>query len=63
MRRVISALAAGLAAAALAGCVETLQSAYDDRAYDECDNASGNARAHSDCYDRVDANRRAHSDN
>jgi hypothetical protein len=56
MRRIILAL---VAAAALAGCVESLQSAYDDRARDECDNNTDNSR---DCYDSVDRNSRAHQD-
>lgn len=57
MRRMILAL---IAAAALAGCVESLQAAYDDRARDECDNSTNNPRARSTCYDNVDGNSRAH---
>ena len=59
MRRIILAL---VAAAALAGCVESLQSAYDGRARDECDNNTDNSRARSGCYDSVDRNSRAHQD-
>jgi hypothetical protein len=49
-----------IAAAALAGCVESLQAAYDDRARDECDNTTNNSRARSDCYDGVDHNSHSH---
>lgn len=44
--------------AALAGC-SMLQSAYDERAREECDQGTrGSARG--DCYDRVERNAREH---
>jgi hypothetical protein len=59
MRRIILAL---FAIAALAGCAETLQGMYDDRAREECDNNTDNSRSRGDCYDNVDRNSRAHRD-
>lgn len=45
------------AACALTGCISSLEGAYDDHAREECDSqTSGSAR--SDCYDRVEQNRR-----
>ncbi len=46
-----------LAALALCGCMSTLDGAYDEHAREECDRETrGSAR--SDCYDRIDENRR-----
>jgi hypothetical protein len=54
MRRTLLAL---LSALALSGCVSTLQSMYDNRAHDDCDDVSGSS-ARSSCHDRVDQNAR-----
>lgn len=53
LRRVLIALSA---AALLGGC-SLLQSAYDEQAREECDNAS-TASSRGACYDRVDQNSR-----
>jgi hypothetical protein len=53
MRRLILALCA---AASLTGCVSYLDSAYDNQARDECEQAGPRDRA--GCYDRVDQHAR-----
>jgi len=55
MRRL---LLAALAALVLAGC----QSLYDDQAFYDCDTSTRAGHARSDCYDRVEQNRREHRD-
>lgn len=56
MRRLIFT---ALAALTLSGCASMIESAYDDRAREECDQTTrGSARG--GCYDRVEQNRREH---
>jgi hypothetical protein len=58
MRRALLRLVlVALLAAPAAGCLSTIEGAYDDHARDECDQSTrGTAR--SDCYDSVERNRR-----
>jgi hypothetical protein len=53
MRRVLFVL---LAAAALGGCL-SIDTMFDDRAREECDQETS-PRERGECYDRVDQNRR-----
>jgi hypothetical protein len=53
MRRLIFALCA---AASLGGCISYLDSAYDEQARDECEQAGPRDRG--SCYDRVDQHAR-----
>ena len=54
MRRFFLALAAS---AMLSGCISIFESAYDDRAREECDRST-RAAERGACYDRVDQHRR-----
>ena len=57
MRRILLALFAALT---LAGCVSSIEDAYDDQAKSECDRAARSGWDRADCYDRVDQYRREH---
>lgn len=50
-------LLALLASATLAGCISSLESGYDSRARQQCDQTT-RAGERGACYDRVDQNRR-----
>jgi hypothetical protein len=50
-------IVAALAAVLLAGCVSTIQGAYDEHAREECERETS-PRDRGACLDRVDQNRR-----
>jgi hypothetical protein len=52
-------IVAALAAVLLAGCVSTIQGAYDEHAREECERETS-PRDRGACLDRVDQNRREH---
>jgi hypothetical protein len=56
-RTIISCIALALLAAPAAGCVSSIEGAYDDQARSECDQQTAGSQR-SDCYDKVDENRR-----